>query len=292
MNLDPSWPQETTSWRAKLARAWEHIESLKALVGDYRRSQPYEMKPERTDVPGRAAYRLQVWRPQPLGISTTVGDIVHNLRGALENLAYELARRGQGRTLSPDQEWRPTFPIYATPEDFERFFTTGKCAGLFDGRAQRALRDAQSFKHHEEAVELGAVAALEALGQPVGSLEDDFKVSALHRLNVLWNIDKHRRLVPTEWLLRDFWWPSNGPTNRRPEPGDGKTGHDAILFYLVGSDDGVSDEVYHHLNLVLVDDLAFDYAPGWSVDVVVFMEQFHSAVDHVIRRTAWLMGEN
>ncbi|WP_410660934.1 hypothetical protein [Amycolatopsis sp. lyj-112] len=289
MMFDPSWLRPTTSWNAKLARASEHVESLRALVRQYRESGPYEVRPEATDTPGRLAYRLSVWRPQPISISTTVGDIVHNLRGALESLAFELALRSQGGTLTDSQGQASTFPICETPEKFDSFFT-GKRADLFDGSARAVLRDAQPFKRHEEAVAVGAVEAIEILGAKAGGFKEDFTQSLLHRLNALWNIDKHRRLVPTEWLPRDYWWSSNGPTNRRMEHGDRDIRDGAVLFYMVGSDEGMENKVYHQFNLVLKDDPAFNASQDWSVDVVALMEQFLSHVEMIIRKTAYLFG--
>lgn len=280
MNLDPAWLQPSTSWNAKLARAREHVESLRGQVRDYRASEPYELKPESTEVPERLAYRLSIWRPQPTSISTTVGDIVHNLRTALENLAFGLALSSQG-TLTPKQEAASTFPIKRTPTLFNEFIT-GRGNGLYSGRARDALRAVQPFAQLDDAHKIGV-----ALDKQPGA-ESDWDL--LYRLDKLWNIDKHRRLVVGEWLPRDFWWSSNGPTKREIQPGDGTCDDGSVLFYIVGSDEGMGDKVYHHFNLVLKDDPAFGLVSDWSEDVVTLMEQFQNRVDSVIRTVAFKMG--
>jgi len=48
--------------------------------------------------------------------------VLHNLRAALECLAFEVARRSQGGTLTAKQEKESTFPICESPEDFDASF--------------------------------------------------------------------------------------------------------------------------------------------------------------------------
>jgi hypothetical protein len=82
--------------------------------------------------------------------------VLHNLRAALENLAFEVARRCQGGHLSPDQEKASAFPICATPEVFDHFVVATKHRkGLYDSHAQTAFRAVQPFAHLESAHGLG-----------------------------------------------------------------------------------------------------------------------------------------
>jgi hypothetical protein len=97
MAPDPSWLDRTSAWWAKADRAQEHLRSLRGQVEEFRTSKPYTVIPEPTDTPGRTAYRLRLHRPVPVAISTTVGDVLHNLRSALDSLAYEMARRSLDR---------------------------------------------------------------------------------------------------------------------------------------------------------------------------------------------------
>ncbi|HZD00815.1 MAG TPA: hypothetical protein VFA46_11700 [Actinomycetes bacterium] len=103
--------------------------------------------------PGRLAYRLRFSRPVPVAISTTVGDVLHNLRAALESLAFEAARRSHGGTLTAEQEKQSTFPISKSPEALDAFFERKAKKGLlYDSRARAALRSAQPFVNLEEAI--------------------------------------------------------------------------------------------------------------------------------------------
>src|SRR6266511_5499376 len=76
---------QDSSWWAKANRAKEHIDSLRRQVEEYRASAPYSLTPEPTERPDRLAYRLRFSKPAPVTISTTVGDVLHNLRAALES---------------------------------------------------------------------------------------------------------------------------------------------------------------------------------------------------------------
>lgn len=277
-SLDQTWLDPQTSWNAKLERAREHLDALRTQVSEYRASEPYAVEPEPTDVPERLVYRLRIWRPQPIKISTTVGDILHNLRATLESVAFELARRSHAGLLTPEQEGLSTFPIKKTPAAFDSFFE-GRREGLYDDRAREAFHAFQPFAELEQAHGFGV-----ALDKEPGS---EFEWNLLYRLDKLWNIDKHRRLIPGAWWPELFWWASNGKSNRRMLPGDGTLADGSILFYIEGTDEGMGDGVMHEFNLVLRDDPTFTLAPDVTQDVVELMEQFTNHVDSIIRRIAW-----
>jgi hypothetical protein len=84
---------------AKLDRAEVHLRSLGDQVERYRAANRYEAALEPTDTPDRVAHRVHVRHQVPVAISTITGDIVHNLRPALDSLAYEMAVRHVGRPL-------------------------------------------------------------------------------------------------------------------------------------------------------------------------------------------------
>ena len=85
VSYDQTWMDQDSSWWAKANRANEHIDSLRRQVDEYRASAPYSLTPEPTEKPDRLAYRLRFSKPVPVAVSTTVGDILHNLRAALES---------------------------------------------------------------------------------------------------------------------------------------------------------------------------------------------------------------
>ncbi len=110
MTYDPSWLDPTSAWWAKANRAQHHVRSLGQQVEAFRASTPYTVVPQATDTPGRTEYRLRVHQPMPVEISTTVGDVLHNLRSALDSLAYEIARRGLDRPMTIEEEEACAFP--------------------------------------------------------------------------------------------------------------------------------------------------------------------------------------
>lgn len=110
---------------------------------------------EPTGKPGRVAYRLRmIVRPVPVAVSTTVRDVPHNMRAALESLAFELARRSHAAALTVAQERASTFPIRESPAAFDAFFT-GRKASLYDDRARAAFRAVLPFINIEQARQLG-----------------------------------------------------------------------------------------------------------------------------------------
>jgi hypothetical protein len=273
VNYDQTWMDQNSSWWAKANRAKEHIDSLRRQVDEFRASAPYSLTPEPTEKPGRLAYRLRFSKQVPVSISTTVGDVLHNLRAALESLAFEVAKRGQGGTLTPEQEKASTFPICESPEAFDAFFTRmGKKGLLYDHGAHAALRSVQPFVNLEEAHKLGI-----ALNE---SFDETFRWSELHRLDTLWNIDKHRRLALMAWWPDLIFWGSNGPSNRRAFPGDGTVADGSILLYIEGTDEGQGDELSHEFNLVLTDDPAASPDRGAAGDVVDLLTRWH---EHIVQ---------
>jgi hypothetical protein len=81
------------------------------LTSEFRESKPYTVIPQSTDTSGRTEYRLRIHKPMPVEISTTVGDVLHNLRSALDSLAHEIARRGLDRPMTTEEEQASAFPI-------------------------------------------------------------------------------------------------------------------------------------------------------------------------------------
>jgi hypothetical protein len=80
-------------------RAEVHLRSRRDQVEQYEPANAYEVAPEPSDPPDRVGYQVHVRRQVPVAISIIVGDIVHNLRPALDSLAYEMAVRHVGRPL-------------------------------------------------------------------------------------------------------------------------------------------------------------------------------------------------
>lgn len=277
----PAWMDPETSWWAKANRAKEHLGHLSRLVEDLRASNPYSLTPETDEKPGWLAYRLRFSEPvvSP-AINVAIGDVLHNLRTALESLAFEVAQISKGEPLTKVEERNSTFPICKRPDDFERFLR-GKGRPQLNGEAQAALRSVQPFANLEQAHKLNV-----ALDE---TFEEGWGYDHLHRLDILWNIDKHRRLTILGWWPDQIWWGSDGPSNRRIYPGDGTLANGSILFRMEGTDEGYGDEVGHKFSLVLKDDPAYSLA-GPKEDVVALLTRWHEHVVFVIQRVFTSMG--
>jgi hypothetical protein len=285
MTFDQSWLDRTSAWWAKADRAHNHLRSLDQLVAKFRASEPYTVGPRPTDIPGRTEYRLHIHKPMPPEISTTIGDILHNLRSALDSLAHEIALRGLDRPLTAKEERACVFPVRDTPEQFEQFFNEvfGReripiRAALYGAQARAAFRSVQPFRIHEEAILLGV--------QVSDTYQQEYRWSELYRLAQLSNLDKHRRLTRMAWRSELVYWMSNGPSQRRWLGGDGTFTDGSVLGYMVGQDADVGDEVLHDFNLVLADDPAHDPSDPASntPDVVDMLNRWHQYI------TGWVFG--
>jgi hypothetical protein len=269
LRYDTWWADPDRSWSVKVDRARVHLESLRQQVKGFMSSAPYVLRTE-TEAPGVTAYRLRVARQFPTSMISTIGDVLHNQRSALEHLAYGMAAACQGGTLPPSREGDPSFPICKTADDFERWFKDRKRRGLYDDRAVRAFREVQPFRWGERAAEAGA---------KVGRTEDDDLIwNDLHRLDRLWNIDKHRRLALLSWWPELIWWGSSGPSNRSMLRGDDGPPTDGKILFRIKGDDGPGFEINHEFNIVLQDDPAFPRCEGHTVDVLDLLEQFQAHI--------------
>lgn len=272
VTYDQIWADQRSSWWAKANRAKEHIDSLRHQVSMFQAGEPYSLTPEPTEKPGRLAYRLRFHTPIPVAISTTVGDVLHNLRSALESLAFEAARISHGGTLTPAQERDSKFPICKSPADFDKFVRSKR--ELYDDRSFKAFRSVQPFVNLEEAHRIGV-----ALDR---RFEEEFKWSELHRLNITWNIDKHRRLSLMTWWPNLIYWSSDGESNRQAFPGDGTLANGSILLYIEGADEGQGDRISNEFVLILSDDPAFSRNDGAREDVLNLLESWYKHIVHYV----------
>jgi hypothetical protein len=271
--LDPE-----TSWWAKIRHAEAHRQRLKKLCDGYRASNPFHVEPEPTDQPNKTAFRLRVTQPPPLQIPLVVGDLLHNLRSALDSLMYELVTRAYGQPLSADEERACQFPIERNPGEFDKFFTRHKVRNRLTPPALRdkVIRPVQSFYWLEEAKRSG----VESASTP--DYEAAYQHSALGEFSYVSNIDKHRRLALTAWRSDLLWWGSNGQSNRRWLPGDGTFKNGSIIGYTVDNDDSDSDVMYD-FKLTLPDLPAYADSGVEREDVVELAGRWAQATDSTIQ---------
>ena len=146
---------------AKLGRALEHLLRLDDQMHEYLDSDPIGVQRQLQKDANTSVFALVVERPPPLELAVLVGEVVHQLRSALDHVANQLVRAA-GNTPTR----RTAFPVLLRPPDQEF-----KIDGGVDPAALAAVSSFQPYRR-----------GVEPEGHP------------LAMLNELWNRDKHRNL--------------------------------------------------------------------------------------------------
>jgi hypothetical protein len=157
----------------RLNRALYHLNCLQAEVDAWLDEQPHRtwtMTEADDDGPKKYFY-CQVLRKPPSHLSLIIGDCLHNLRSALDNLAFELVLEHKQGPLSKGIVRDSAFPILSV--DIEQDAETMK-----------------RFKRMTRGMSPGARKAIEAL-QPY-TRKKNFASHPLWQLNELSIRDKHR----------------------------------------------------------------------------------------------------
>jgi len=103
----------TFNHERRLDRALYHLERIKAERNAWREENPHRFWPELDAESGKKVIWAQVIKPPPASLGPIAGDCIHNLRAALDNLAYELAIRHYRRSPLPGRfNKRSEFPIF------------------------------------------------------------------------------------------------------------------------------------------------------------------------------------
>lgn len=157
-----------TGARLKAERAGKHLEELEREIASFFDENPYRFF--RDSNPQNLDYYTYKFPPQPApppALSVILGDIVHNLRSALDHVAWQLALR-----TTDDPYKRTAFPIFV----------------------DTSLASVKQFNRLVKDVFPDAIPIIEAL-QPYHSGEGLAEFDLLWVLHCLWNADKHRLLT-------------------------------------------------------------------------------------------------
>jgi hypothetical protein len=155
----------------RLDRALYHLESFKAERAAWREERPHRFWTEFDAASGKKVIWAQVLKPPPASLSLIAGDCIHNLRAALDNLAFELALAYTEGPLPPEVEGYSAFPIFH--KDIAEY-----------------PRSLKRFNDMTAGIDPIAVAEIKRL-QPYNR-GDWFFRDRLWQLNQLEVIDKHR----------------------------------------------------------------------------------------------------
>ena len=80
-----------SSWR-KIARAEEHYDELRRKIDEFVQEDPYERVIEpNAESSEQVVHKIRLTKPLPFAIADITGDIVQNLRNALDNAGYAVS---------------------------------------------------------------------------------------------------------------------------------------------------------------------------------------------------------
>lgn len=172
-----SAPELFLSARIKIDRASEQTEALESEFERFYTEQTYTVRQPFDPETGRKKAIFTVTRPLDPRWSAILGEIIHDLRSALDTAVYDLTIAEQGGPLDGTE-----FPIF---EDEIKYVQTTKKgdpahgSGLYkirgiNNRAGAVIRDAQPFEFRK-----------------THSPDQAPVVALLHELNI---IDKHRTI--------------------------------------------------------------------------------------------------
>lgn len=166
-------PLATAGIRAKLDRAREHLEELDTYIDTFLDSDPYTMtishEPDR--VVGHLVYKT----PIPIGWSVVLGEIIHNMRSALDNTVYLLSCVWKQKLVGKGT----MFPIFDDPNKWIQNKGASTIRKLPD-KARAYVEGLQPFNRKT----------------PISM--------SLLSLNMLWSQDKHRIIQPWAYTIDGF----------------------------------------------------------------------------------------
>lgn len=166
------------SHELRLDRALQHLQSLESEVGRWLEKRPYRTFTQLDAERGEKFVCVEVLEQPPLKLSLIIGDCLHNLHSALDNLVYELALSHHGGGPLPDEiADSSAFPIYCYEEDFL-------------ARKKNGDLSPRSGLHKIRGIAPAAQTIIQEL-QPYHRGDDCF-MDDLWILNELSNVDKHR----------------------------------------------------------------------------------------------------
>jgi len=175
--------------RAKLERAREQLQSLQAEFQAFLQTEHHAVDVVFDAETGVKTAVYRIIRHFPIRWAVIIGEIIHDIRSALDHAIYELTVMEQGHPLDGTE-----FPVF---DDEPKYFLVNKKGepvkggGLYKVRgvntkAKAIVKDLQPFEFRKTHA---------AHEQPI--------VTLLHELNI---IDKHRTLNLCRQRMQGFGW--------------------------------------------------------------------------------------
>lgn len=96
--------------KRKLAWAAKHLQALKRCIADYSASRPFKIVSG--DMNGKKTTQIKIIKRPPLEVSILAGQMIYQMRSALDHLAFALVERNATNAILPARwEERCQFPM-------------------------------------------------------------------------------------------------------------------------------------------------------------------------------------
>jgi len=171
-----------TGAERKIDRAREHVNALDKAINRFLETEPYAAERRLKARDRIHEYVLVRYTEPPDCLGLLVGDAVHNLRSALDHVAFELALKGAqaiGHTMTSEQARRIQYPVVDCSTDFKSQLNRG-CLRYVESVPKAFIERHQPYNLNPEHPERTVLACLASLD----------------------NTDKHRTVVTTSHTVR------------------------------------------------------------------------------------------
>jgi hypothetical protein len=176
----------TDSWTLKLDRAEHHVKEVNEYIAAFAKDHPYDVVRQDIKIKGKkhATFQLHFTSEPDERLAVVVGDVVHNIRSALDHLMVAIA--GDPGMISFGIFRQKPYGDNGQPLDNDDGKRWAHITGYLSGDALTQFKMLQPFQPTPEDV------AEYCAGQGI----DPVDIHALAQLNRLDNADKHRKLIP------------------------------------------------------------------------------------------------
>ena len=167
------------SHELKLERASHHLNSLDAKVPEWRKRKTHYYDSRFDRESGKQFVYIRFTEPVPAEFRLIIGDCLHNLRSALDNLVYDLVIAYHGDLPPPQFVEYSEFPIFG-PKAMSSSARQKRIGGI-DPNAQALI---EGLQPHNQG--------------------DEYASDLLWKLHQLSNMDKHRVPHVTQVAVKTY----------------------------------------------------------------------------------------
>jgi hypothetical protein len=157
---------------AKIERAKKHVGDLESVVAAFLKSDPYGVGFKKYADASQSGYYITRVAAPPTDIALIAGDVLQNLRSALDYFAFQVVAKGVNGPFKP---WEVEYPIADSAAEYPN---------LRKGKVKGAQQD--------------AIDAINTTKPYLGGND------ALWRLHKLANVDRHRLLITVGSAFRSL----------------------------------------------------------------------------------------